>query len=58
MNKNQLLLNMKNNSIVFREDLLSLTKKSVTESVECSFSSEYSTSLSLLSCLITSKILS
>ena len=48
---------MKNDSIVFREDLLSLTKKSVMRFVECLSSSEYFISLSLFSCLITLKIL-
>ena len=49
---------MKNNSIIFREDLLFLIKKTAAESVECLSLSEYSTSSSLSSHLITSKILS
>ena len=54
MNWNQLLLNMKNNSIVFREDLSSLIKKTV---VWCLSSSQQFTSLSLPSHLTTLKIL-
>ena len=49
---------MKNDFIVFKEDFLFLIKKTAAESVKCSSSSEYSTSSSLSSCLITSKILS
>ena len=54
MNWNQLLLNMKEDSIVFREDLLLLTKKTV---VRCLSSSQQSTSLPLPPHLTTLKIL-
>ena len=55
MNWNQLLLNMIDDSIVFRENLSSLIKKTVAESVEYLSFFKHFTSLS--PCLITLKIL-